>query len=755
MKYKFANSLIEHEDFILPESDKINSFLLKNNQNEILKAIEFLKTDEKFMYIHGFMGTGKRQFINYTCDFLNNDVIKLEYYCKQGTVSDDILLAFSNAIEQLPISKALNFNPKIATLNKKFHQQISSIKKPFLIILHSLDDVQEENLKLITSNLLEVASEPNIKLIISTRALKPNLIEGLDENKKIFLKALNKDIFKEFLDFHKVETTPTVIEDFYKYTRGYYYYVALSVKIIQAMNISLSEFLLKFNHSDISFDSFLGITYINLVPTSIRNFFWFLRTLRHGITLNALAVFELYDEFAINYLKDNLMIFQANETLYVQDYFLQKIDISIPEKTEIKLHKYIINIYEEQLKESIKTRLIMLSRQAFRSEIEYHKNCIEILENDSKPPQTENNYETQSQEQMPESDINSSTNETNTKDNYLLKAQSLFNDKKYTETIELLQEIVSQEEINLQNLIEARLLLAKTYSVIEDYSKASYYYELVETYYIQHNEFINLNYLYYELANIYFKMYKNERAVETVQKVIYSVDAPQHLLVDANILLANIYTETKKTQEAYSYYKKALESLPEGIKPTTLAELYFKFALANDDNNDFITAFDYYNKCINIKDEHPYKAMAYSNIASCYLENGNFDDSLFCFNKAYEIEKNNNNYDGIYYNAINIAKIYLTKNKNSALKYLIEAKKSAEFINEPFYILEASLELGDYYYNDPTKTKDSLKEYLRARTIALTMSGDVEISKIESRISDMKLRMKPEEFKEIEKNYEK
>ncbi|MBQ4114875.1 hypothetical protein IJD34_05680, partial [bacterium] len=215
MKYKFANSLIEHEDFILPESDKINSFLLKNNQNEILKAIEFLKTDEKFMYIHGFMGTGKRQFINYTCDFLNNDVIKLEYYCKQGTVSDDILLAFSNAIEQLPISKALNFNTKIATLNKKFHQQISSIKKPFLIILHSLDDVQEENLKLITSNLLEVTSEPNIKLIISTRALKPNLIEGLDENKKIFLKALTKDIFKEFLDFHKVETTPTVIEDFY------------------------------------------------------------------------------------------------------------------------------------------------------------------------------------------------------------------------------------------------------------------------------------------------------------------------------------------------------------------------------------------------------------------------------------------------------------------------------------------------------------------------------------------------------------
>ena len=90
-----------------------------------------------------------------------------------------------------------------------------------------------------------------------------------------------------------------------------------------------NEFLKKYNNSGMSFDSFLSFEYINLLPTSIRNFFWFLRTIRHGITLNALASLEIYDEFSIEFLKTNLMIFEVAETLYVQDYFLQKIDIPL------------------------------------------------------------------------------------------------------------------------------------------------------------------------------------------------------------------------------------------------------------------------------------------------------------------------------------------------------------------------------------------------------------------------------------------
>ena len=516
------------------------------------------------------------------------------------------------------------------------------------------------------------------------------------------------------------------------------------------MEISLNDFLQKFNQSGMSFDSFLGVTYINLIPTTIRNFFWFLRTIRHGLTLNALAIFELYDEFSIEYLKTNLMIFQVNETIYVQDYFLQNIDISIPPKTEIRLHKYIIGIYEGQLKAPLKDRVINISRQALRAEIEYHNNRISELENDEKNI-SEQNSQKQVTAQKNEKQETASSKPTIAKQ--IESAVGLYKDKKYTESIEMFNNILEDESIDLHSLITVRLNLANLYKLVGNYNMAAHYYELVETYYKQHKELINLNYLYYDMTDLYFKMYKNERAIDTIKKVIYSVDTPQSLMVSACTLLGNIYSDINNPQESYSYYKKALESLDENVEQKILADLYFKFALANDDKGEIEQAMEYYNKCIAVGENNPYRALAYSNLAACYLDNENYDDAMSCFKKSYNIEKAHNNYEGIYYTASQIAKILLKDGSVNALDFLIEAKKSAEFINEEFYILESTVALGDYYYNNSAKLKDALKEYMKARILAEKIAGEIDISKIQNRINDMKLRMKSEDFCEIERKY--
>ena len=44
MNYEFLNSSIEKDNIILPNSDKINSFLLKNNYSEIIKAVDKIIT---------------------------------------------------------------------------------------------------------------------------------------------------------------------------------------------------------------------------------------------------------------------------------------------------------------------------------------------------------------------------------------------------------------------------------------------------------------------------------------------------------------------------------------------------------------------------------------------------------------------------------------------------------------------------------------------------------------------------------------
>ena len=256
MNYNFLDSTVEEENIILPDSDKINPFLLKNNYADLIKAVDFFTSDEILLYIHGFLGTGKRQFINYITEFLDKEVIKLEYYCKASTVCDDILLSFIDSIDKNSISKAVNLNAKVTTLAVKFQQYISSIKKPFVIVLHSLDDILDENKNLILNCLEQIKDNQNVKIIVSTRAMVQNVLGNIKVDRKIFLKAFSKEIFKEFLLSSQIQGTDTTLEDFYKYTRGYYYYTALSAKIIQAMKISLNEFLEKYTNSGMNFDSF-------------------------------------------------------------------------------------------------------------------------------------------------------------------------------------------------------------------------------------------------------------------------------------------------------------------------------------------------------------------------------------------------------------------------------------------------------------------------------------------------------------------
>jgi tetratricopeptide (TPR) repeat protein len=231
------------------------------------------------------------------------------------------------------------------------------------------------------------------------------------------------------------------------------------------------------------------------------------------------------------------------------------------------------------------------------------------------------------------------------------------------------------------------------------------------------------------------------------------------LLFNALMELANnsnyagIYSEIKNYDEASKYYQKALESIDENTSPEGLAELYFKYALMCDENDDDSTAFEYYSKCIYLNDTNSYKALSYSNMGSCYFENDNYSDAEACFSKAYNIEKNNNNYEGIYYTASYLAKIYMKSNPQKALKFLTEAKQSAEFLNEDFYILEATIALGDYYYNNKATNKEALTEYFKALKISKNYGTTVDIEKIQERISDMKIRVDKEDFEKLEKKY--
>ena len=92
--------------------------------------------------------------------------------------------------------------------------------------------------------------------------------------------------------------------------------------------------------------------------------------------------------------------------------------------------------------------------------------------------------------------------------------------------------------------------------------------------------------------------------------------------------------------------------------------------------------------------------------------------------------------------------------KNETYNYLIEAKQSAEFLNESSYIIDASVELGDFYYNNPKMAKKALKEYFSAKKLIQESSDSYDVKKINERIEDMRLRMGEEDFNTIREKYE-
>ena len=117
--------------------------------------------------------------------------------------------------------------------------------------------------------------------------------------------------------------------------------------------------------------------------------------------------------------------------------------------------------------------------------------------------------------------------------------------------------------------------------------------------------------------------------------------------------------------------------------------------------------------------------------------------------------KSNNNYEGIYYNSSHLAQIFVKEKSPKALDLLIEAKKSAEFINDNYLIIDASLALGDYYYNNPNTYKEALTEYMKAKTIADMVGESEYLRNCDRRIKDMQLRMTKEDYDEMAEFMEK
>lgn len=796
MQYKFLNIFLEKNELLNQAKKPINPFLLENNSEQIEMLYNFYNSNVNLLYVNGFLGTGKAEIVDYSTAFLAPEVIVLKYNCFSSTVLDDVLLSFYRDFKKLSSQNIIS-EPKVKTENftQKINSYFSQIEKSFVIILDSFEAVLEENRREILDFIFHLNSMQKVKVIIIGRTFDSKYFKDR-QIERVTTSALEKEIFVKYLKNEKIKASNDMLEEFYKSTRGYYFYTMLSVKLMKNENLSLFDYLMKHKNSYLPFHKFLEKQALALVPTSERNLFWLLALIRHPLNIDLLIKLNLYHEEKINFFIESSIIFKSENQLYAPDYLREEVDESALTNILHRIHRYIIDLYSSQLPLKPLERDICVSRQTMRKEIEYHKLFLPKTPKNIETPHVDINYLSYStvfdytedklgveKKETPSELPSYAPVDLTQRKNIHIPLENLpYQTKPETQRAKEIEEnLTLKETLDSARRAEIRYDFARVVDLYKDallmkndpeyqhylpmiYARLAYayrkiskldnalkYYELALGLHENTKDFVKANYLKYSMAKIYYETYKIEQAKEIFTEITNSKDSPAILLVKTYLQLANLEENISDAQNAFKYYQSAIDHADDTMSEEILSELYFKYALAMDDKHDSQSAIEYYNKCINLDNDpqiNKFLSPAYSNIATLYLEKNDTENAIKNYEKAYQIDKMNANVEGTYYSASKLASILQRKQPDKALEYFNLALEYAKLTKDAFYIVSATLAVGDFHY-DKNQNEIALKYYFEALDLAKNSFGQENINKIKVRINDIKFKVGAEKFDEL------
>ncbi len=760
---------------ILKQDIGINPFFIENNLNQIEKILQFFKSPSKLLLVNGFMGTGKIMAVNQAVSFLDENVITLKYNCFETTILDDILLEFFDNFKRLTAQNIIKI-PKERTENftQKINAYFNSIDKPVLIIINSFEQVLKDSKQEILNFIEHIKKLTNIKVIIISRKFDYN--DFNEDYDKIAISALDKSIFEKFLKSENFKQIGPLSDELYKYSRGYYFYTALSIKIMQHRNLNLMEFLSGYTKSFLSFNDFILREAMSLIDPISGHLFRFLTIIRHPVNINLLKKLNLYNADKLAFFVDNFVINREGSLIYLQDYYKEISENSIAENIANKIHKSCVELYKTQLPLKPLERDMLVSRQTMRKEIEYHSLFIpkrpvfvskstvpEINNTTIKPKEKIQNLHDQKENEIKKISFifDSEENETIIMDKIADSINRFVdisdkNAKDYDEIkklslIELIN-LAKNEEANFDYkkviMIYQRALtlntdddyytflptiytkLAQNFNKLSDWFNALKYFELAVEFYISTGDLDKINECKYEIAKIYFNTFKRDKAEKILNEIIKE-NISLNLKIKSQLLLYGI---------TGANIKDILPQNTNGIEKNVLAELYFKYALSCDEAEDIETAVKYYKKCVETSQNphiNEYLSSALTNLATIYEEDGNASIAEKYLQESLRLDEMTENYNGIYISAMKLANINSSKNQQKCLVFIKKAKACAVELNETFYIASANIAFGDFYYKNK-EYENALKYYNEAHKLAINNFTKENIKKIEIRINDIK-----------------
>jgi len=749
MGKNFLSATANYDDYSNRASAEINSHVLKNNDAGLKKTFTFFQGEAKILLLCGFAGVGKKQVAEHTLSYMDKDTIIMKYVCTESTKLDDIHLSFYNILRKKTSLKDTAELDGISEINDKINYILTKLDLNFVPAFYNFDNIKEENKQEILNYIFELSKRENVKSLIVARVFDTDIIPEEIKYVKVMIKALSKELFETYIKEFGIKVTPQMIEQLYRLSRGYFFSACLSAKIMVNQEFSVNDFIVQYTNSGLKFDDFLAKTYYKLVVGTTKSAFNLFVKLHHGLNLKVLQTIGSYPEVILKTLSDNFYIYKKQGLYYPAEFLKLQLESEIGDEIS---KKRLAGYYEKQIELPPEQRDITISRASLQDEIAFYK---ELNIKPEESPQTEAGQEeqdaaNQTEPVEPEEDLMSLTTQE-----LMNKAFEFYGNYDYLKTIDVLTILLSRKDelIESNNLFNVYGMLAQTYDCMKKWKYALYYYDILENHYSDLDKKESVQLVRFEKANIYYQSYRIIDAIKLL-KDLTTHSKLKEVLVKSYVLLGNIALSASNVEMAFQYYKNGIDNVEESTEPDVQMELYFKYAILSDENHDMNTAIEYYQKCIAVNDESSkYKALAYSNLADLFYDQELLSEARDCFIRAYAADKLNKNEYGMYYSLSKLIELTDKREKEDLLVMAKEAKNLAVKTQDFNAIVDATIKLGDVYYDIP-EPESALKQYIELYNLDREEFGEENIKQLKSRLEDIKARVGEDRFKELMPNYE-
>ena len=786
--YPIANIFVNlYNDIMTQGFFQFNSSII----NEILN---FCTSTFDLLFVSGPKGCAKSETVDMALKELTQETLIFRHFCFKNSLINDFLLNFYDDFRKFSMSSKISLK-KFTTDNfeDKVVHYFKSLNIPCLIVIENFECI-ENNIEIVNF-LSHLASFDNVKIIITSRTQEKNIFRYRQTKvQSLSFKNLSKEEFEDKLTALDKPYEQDFKDKVYETTLGLELYLKMSLKYCSTTNIELIDLIDEYERKTAlnkeTYEQFLIAKFISLTPNIYLSSFRTLCLLSHPVSLEFIKNYGVGKVEYIEYLKNNFLVSSFEDEIYVKDYFKQYVLPTFSIQEKITNYKNLIQIYELELTKSPKDRLLRLSRESIRKEIEDFKSLMPSITTSQKASKnlpylgfnswnTKENQKNKLKEKLDKikerkallKDVSSKSEnsslsfqkrldeelrEKNT--NFIISlinsARELNKNYKYNEAIEELkraQETDEQEEFK----IEILLMLAKNYQALNNTDfEYKCYKEAYKT--CRENKDTRRCEIEFLVASFNKRLYKINIAKTQFEQIAYSEQNSSNYRARAFLELGEIEEAQANLKDAIKQYERGL-SLSLGKNKELVSRAYYRLAVLYDENQDSENAIKYYQKNYLTSSEireNKYYSVSLVNLAQIYIEASKFKEASEFLKLALQFDLDNNDLENVYFSQKELANLYSKTDSSSAIGYYKQALDTALKLKDKFKEAIIYFEVGEYYC-DQRKDESALLNFLNSKKLLIELKDKENIERINSRIKDIKIRLDHDKFIAIMEKYDK